>query len=223
LLLSPNYGLSGNRADGVSRVTRHDWPLFDEHRPEPVGHHNADLAIALRDGIGPGDAYVGFWKTVANYRRRLSQIVAMLKKENLPPETRRELKKDMRYYSEQVVMIYGKVIGFERPLLKSIQVKGDPDNPLNVNMDLDLSGLSDEELVVLARILPKLGGASAAENSAVEDNAPKVRWGDYDDTWKCRQPYSTGCSRKSGSKPTRKRSPVTSPSFAGSRQAAAGS
>jgi hypothetical protein len=108
---------------------------------------------------------------VKYYRQKIAGIERALRgdaTDKLSAETRRELKADARYYAEQVVMIYGKVIGFEKPALKSITVKGDPDNPLHMNldMDLDLSVLSDEELSVLARILPKLGGASGPASAA---------------------------------------------------------
>jgi hypothetical protein len=120
------------------------------------------------NGIGPGDGYIGFWKTVKYYRQKIAGIEVALRNNKLSAETRQELKADLRYYAEQVLMIYGKVIGFEKAKLQSITLKGDPDNPLHMNLDmnLDLSVLSDEELDVLARILPKLGGASGPASAA---------------------------------------------------------
>ena len=65
---------------------------------------------------------------------------------------------DMRpRFRGEIKDLYGRVLGCEKPKLQSIEVKGDAGNPLN--MTIDLSGLPDEDLHALARILPKLGGA----------------------------------------------------------------
>jgi hypothetical protein len=46
----------------------------------------------------------------------------------------------------------------EKPKLQSIEVNDNPQNP--VHMQIDLTGLLDEDLQALARILPKLGGSN---------------------------------------------------------------
>jgi hypothetical protein len=143
---------------------------YRERERSPDGQ----IRIAAELTVGPGDGYIGFWKTVKYYRQKIAGIERALRDDKLSPMTRRELKADARYYAEQVTMIYGKVIGLEKAKLQSITLKGDPDNPLqmNLNMDLDLSVLSEEELAVLARILPKLGSASGPA-SAAQDVLPE--------------------------------------------------
>jgi hypothetical protein len=71
---------------------------------------------------------------------------------------RQELERNERYLTEQIVSIYVKLLPHEKPRLNSIDLKGDPQNPLQ--MQVDLTGLSDGDLHALARILPKLGGAT---------------------------------------------------------------
>jgi hypothetical protein len=56
---------------------------------------------------------------------------------------------------------YGKLLPREKPKLNSIEVNDDPQNP--VHMLIDLTVLPDEDLHALARILPKLGGATGPE------------------------------------------------------------
>jgi hypothetical protein len=65
-----------------------------------------------------------------------------------------------RSYLEQVAVLYSQVLRCEKPTLKSLEVKGDPKNPLHIQAaPADLSGLPKEDLHALARILPKLGGS----------------------------------------------------------------
>jgi hypothetical protein len=89
--------------------------------------------------------------------------------ERMTPAQRREMEKNERYYAEEIKDMYGRVLGCEKPKLQSIEVRGDPRNPLN--MSIDLSGLPDEDLNDLARILPKLGGAIGPD-AAPRLNAP---------------------------------------------------
>ena len=70
----------------------------------------------------------------------------------------RQLEKDIRYYCERITFIYGKLLVHEKPKLASVEFKGDQQNP--VYHEVDLKNLSDEDLNALARILPKLGGAT---------------------------------------------------------------
>jgi hypothetical protein len=56
---------------------------------------------------------------------------------------------------------YVKLLPHEKPKLNSIEVNDDPQNP--VHMLIDLTVLPDEDLHALARILPKLGGATGPE------------------------------------------------------------
>jgi hypothetical protein len=105
---------------------------------------------------------------INSYRYRLASIQRDLENKtvNLPPEERHNLQKGERYYSEQIVDGYTRVLGCEKPMLKSIEVRGDPNNPLHMDVDVDLTGLPDEDLHALARILPKLGGATAPGDQA---------------------------------------------------------
>lgn len=141
--------------------------LLKKAREELRGLPTKERNALFYDGIGPGDSYVGFWRMVNSYRHRVKSIQAILsideakpEKERMPPSKRRELEKNERYYSEEIKDIYGRVLGCEKPKLQSIMLQGDPSNPMQ--MEVSLEGLSDEELKVLARILPKLGGATAA-------------------------------------------------------------
>jgi hypothetical protein len=112
--------------------------------------------------IGPGDSYIGLWRIVNHYRHRLFGIQSSLAKHGqLTHRRQQELERDERYLTEQIVGIYVKLLPHEKPKLNSIDLKGDPQNPLH--MQVDLKGLPDEDLQALARILPKLGGAAGPE------------------------------------------------------------
>jgi hypothetical protein len=108
----------------------------------------------IYDDIGPGDSYVGMWRMVNYYRYRLNILDQEMRAETTPSKSR---EKDIRYYSEQITSIYGKLLIHEKPRLASVEVKGDPQNPVHTNVDL--TGLPDEDLHALARIIPKLGGS----------------------------------------------------------------
>src|SRR5215475_14395964 len=94
------------------------------------------------------------------YRYRLNILDQEMRAETTPSKSR-ELEKDIRYYSEQITFIYGKLLIHEKPRLASVEVKGDPQNPLHTNVDL--TSLPDEDLHALARILPKLAGSARRE------------------------------------------------------------
>ena len=59
--------------------------------------------------------------------------------------------------TQRILTTYGKLLLHEKPRLQSVEVKGDPQGPHY--HEADLSRLSREDLLALARILPKLGGA----------------------------------------------------------------
>ena len=80
---------------------------------------------------------------------------------------RHELEKTERYLSEQIVSIYAKLLGHEKPKLASVEFKGDPKDPLQTQ--IDLTCLPDEDLYALSRILPKLGGATGPDAPAGSD------------------------------------------------------
>ena len=107
--------------------------------------------------IGPGDSYIGMWRMVNRYRYRLD-ILDQEMRADTTPKKRRELEKDIRYYGEQITFLYGKLLIHEKPKLQSVEVKGDQTGPLY--HEVDLSRLSREDLLALARILPKLGGGA---------------------------------------------------------------
>jgi hypothetical protein len=86
--------------------------------------------------------------------------------------SRDELEKKQRYYTEQILGCYCTVMPYEKAKLQAITISGDPNKPLH--MTHDLSVLSDDELHVLARILPKLGG-STEEDAAGDDVPPGSR------------------------------------------------
>ena len=116
-------------------------------------------------GIGPGDSYVGMWRMVNRYRYRLHYIEAALAKMlSLDDPGRAILEKKERYYSEQIIALYSKLLPHEKPKLQSIEVRGDQQGPVYHKVDLDI--LSDQDLHALARILPKLGGASQSGEPA---------------------------------------------------------
>jgi hypothetical protein len=99
------------------------------------------------------------WRMVNRYRYRLHYIEAALAKILSPDDPGRAiLEKEERYYSEQIIALYSKLLPHEKPKLQSIEVRGDQQGPVYHKVDLDI--LSDQDLHALARILPKLGGAS---------------------------------------------------------------
>jgi hypothetical protein len=110
-------------------------------------------------GLGPGEGYIGTWKIVHSLRHSLMIINRALTLDDLPDKTRDRLEKDKRYYTERIMDCYAMVMPYEKARLKAITISGDPDHPVHV--EHDLSVLSDEELDFLARILPKLGGATS--------------------------------------------------------------
>jgi hypothetical protein len=111
-------------------------------------------------GIGPGDSYIGMWRMVNAYRFRLNALFKDQTRADVPPVEERQLEKDIRYYSEQITSLYGKLLVHEKPKLASVEVKGDQQKP--IYHEVDLKNLSDDDLAALARILPKLGAASQA-------------------------------------------------------------
>jgi hypothetical protein len=85
-----------------------------------------------------------------NYRHRLNGIQGQLTQENTPAN-KAHLEADKRYYSEQIIGMYLKLLRHEKPKLQSIEFKDDPNNPLH--MQVDLKVLSDADLQALSRIL----------------------------------------------------------------------
>jgi hypothetical protein len=116
------------------------------------------------DGVGPGESYVGLWKLINTHRHRVKTIRGWLdaddvKIKKMAHSRRIELEKTERYHMERVEALYGRVLGKEKPQLQSVTLKGDPRNPLHTS--ISLRGLPKEDLLALARILPKLGGGSS--------------------------------------------------------------
>jgi hypothetical protein len=128
------------------------------------------------NGIGPGDSYLDVWRMVNLYRRRLDQIVTRIshheRRGALDAGELAKMERDERYYSAQITSLCGKLLVHEKPKLASVELKGDPQSPLY--HEVDLKNLSDEDLHALARILPKLGGASQSGELAAgaQGNAP---------------------------------------------------
>ena len=108
-------------------------------------------------GIGPGDSYIGMWRMVNAYRSKLNALFKDKARDDVTPVEERQLELDIRYYSEQITHLYSKLLVHEKPKLQAIEVKGDPQGPHY--HEADLRRLSREDLLALARILPKLGGA----------------------------------------------------------------
>jgi hypothetical protein len=71
----------------------------------------------------------------------------------------RSLLAERRYLMKQIVNTFTKVMPYEKAKLAAFTISGDPKAPLHV--EYDYSKLTDNELEVLARIIPKLGGASS--------------------------------------------------------------
>ena len=117
-------------------------------------------------GIGPGDSYIGMWRMVNACRFRLNAFKDQARAD-VPFVEERQLEKDIRYYSEQITTLYGKLLVHEKPKLASVEFKGDQQKP--IYHEVDLKNLSDEDLNALARILPKLGGATGPGGSEGRD------------------------------------------------------
>jgi hypothetical protein len=86
------------------------------------------------NGIGPRDSYIGLWRMVNRHRHRLATVQGMLDAKTLLPSRRHELEKTERYLSEQIVSIYAKLLGHEKPKLASVEFKGDPKDPLQTRV-----------------------------------------------------------------------------------------
>jgi hypothetical protein len=104
------------------------------------------------------------WRMVNACRFRLNALFKDQTRADVPPVEERQLEKDIRYYSEQITSLYAKPLVHEKPKRASVEVKGDQQKP--IYHELDLKNLSDEDLEALARILPKLGGASQSGEAA---------------------------------------------------------
>jgi hypothetical protein len=123
------------------------------------------------NGIGPGDGYVGMWRMLNRDRRRLegvegrmTAIKSRLDDKGLSGQGRADLRLELSaleekddLLSQRILATYGRLLPHEKPRLQSVEVKNDPTGPLY--HEVDLSRLSREDLLALARILPKLGGA----------------------------------------------------------------
>jgi hypothetical protein len=111
------------------------------------------------------------WRMLNRDRRRLEQVEGRMTAIQIHLEDR-ELSKqehaDLRLerialeekddlLTQRILTTYGKLLPHEKPRLQSVEVKGDQQGPLY--HEVDLSRLSREDLLALARILPKLGGA----------------------------------------------------------------
>jgi hypothetical protein len=129
------------------------------------------------NGIGPGDSYLGMWRMVNLYRRRLDQIVTRIshheRRGAFDAGELAKLERDERYYSEQITHLYSKLLVHEKPKVQAIEVKGDPASPLY--HEADLKNLPDEDLDALARILPKLGGTTGEHACLRQKNPPRNR------------------------------------------------
>ena len=123
------------------------------------------------NGIGPGDSYLDVWRMVNLYRRRLDQIVTRIshheRRGALDAGELAKMERDERYYSAQITSLYGKLLVHEKPKLASVEFKGDQQKP--IFQEVDLRNLSNEDLDALARILPKLGGATGPGGSNGRD------------------------------------------------------
>jgi hypothetical protein len=122
-------------------------------------------------GIGPGDGYIGMWRMLNRDRRRLegvegrmTAIKLRLDDKALSKQERNDFRLEQIALEEKDVLLtqrilttYGRLLPHEKPRLQSVEVKGDQTGPLY--HEVDLSRLSREDLLALARILPKLGGA----------------------------------------------------------------
>jgi hypothetical protein len=117
------------------------------------------------NGVGPGESYIGMWRIVTNYRHRVAQIQGMMARPRIAPDTLRLLQAQERYLCEQIIHMYAKLLPHEKPKLSSIDLKGDPQNPPH---NVDLSGLPDEDLYALARILPKIRRTNGPERDQSE-------------------------------------------------------
>jgi len=117
-------------------------------------------------GIGPGDSYVGMWRMVNRYRYRLNSLDQEMRAD-MTTSKWYELEKHARYYPEQITSLYGKLLVHEKPKLASVEFKGDQQKP--IFQEVDLRNLSNEDLDALARILPKLGGATGPGGSEGRD------------------------------------------------------
>jgi hypothetical protein len=112
-----------------------------------------------------------------NYRHRLNGVQGQLTQENTPAN-KAHLEADKRYYSEQIIGMYLKLLRHEKPKLRSIEFKDDPNNPLH--MQVDLKVLSDADLQALSRILRLPGkpypNTTEAGFMKVNDNASSQRF-----------------------------------------------
>jgi hypothetical protein len=124
------------------------------------------------NGIGPGDSYVGMWRMLNRDRYHLEQIEQKMAAINLRlaanPENAVELRAEKGLLdakddilTQRIMTTYGKLLIHEKPRLQSVEVKGDQGGPIYHEVDLDR--LSREDLLALARILPKLGAAQSED------------------------------------------------------------
>jgi hypothetical protein len=107
----------------------------------------ADQERFQRDGLNPGEAYIGLWRICHDY---LEMMNALRKKlaSNFPAQNRRMLARhDLLLW--QMKDTLRQIIPYERPKLAAIEVAGDQINPHRVKPDL--TKLTDAEWISLKR------------------------------------------------------------------------
>ena len=73
---------------------------------------------------------------------------------------------ERRYLLDKIADLYTKVLPYERARLAAFRIAGDSDAPIHVKHDL--SKLTDGELTFLAKIIPKLAGATGGSDPQSE-------------------------------------------------------
>lgn len=110
-----------------------------------IGRKMVEARAIAVDPDGPGHAYEGLWWLARQYRAQL-QVEA---ERGIPDLDR------LVAAQERLGRTLRELVQYERPKLKSVTLKGDPENPLRVKADLTV--LTDAELDLLEKLCLKAG------------------------------------------------------------------
>jgi hypothetical protein len=122
-----------------------------------------------RNGLGPGEAYIGLWRACHDHLELLTALRAKLASKALRGAERRHTLDRYDLIHDRMRNILHQILPYERPKLQAVGPDDERINPQRVPPDFSV--LTHAELTALEKILLKVGGATAAGPAIGADNA----------------------------------------------------
>jgi hypothetical protein len=122
-----------------------------------------------RNGLGPGEAYIGLWRACHDHLELLTALRAKLASKALRGAERRHTLDRYDLIHDRMRNTLHQILPYERPKLQAVGPDNERINPKRVPPDF--SKLSDAELTALEKILLKVGGPTAAGPAVGADSA----------------------------------------------------